>query len=52
MSRLFTELYIYEDVSAPLTKLLRSLGFVVTFNSRGRNQGRIARLEDKVKLSF
>ena len=30
MSRLFTELYIDEDVSALLTKLLRSRGFVVT----------------------
>ena len=30
MSRLFTELYIDEDVSALLMKLLRSRGFVVT----------------------
>lgn len=30
MSRLFTELYIDEDISALLTKLLRSRGFVVT----------------------
>jgi hypothetical protein len=30
MSRLFAELYIDEDVSALLTKLLRSRGFVVT----------------------
>ena len=30
MSRLFVELYFDEDVSAVLTKLLRSRGFVVT----------------------
>ena len=30
MSRLFSELYIDEDVSALLAKLLRSRGFVVT----------------------
>lgn len=30
MSHLFSELYIDEDVSALLTKLLRSRGFVVT----------------------
>lgn len=30
MSRLFSELYIDEDVSALLTKLLRLRGFVVT----------------------
>jgi hypothetical protein len=29
MSRIFSELYIDEDVSALLTKLLRSRGFVV-----------------------
>lgn len=30
MSRLFSELYIDEDVSVLLTKLLRSRGFVIT----------------------
>lgn len=40
MSRLFTELYIDEDVSALLTKLLRSRGFIATSTQDAGLRGR------------